>query len=268
MSVQGNWGRGIIGPNIVWDGLVVYYDMSNSNSSQGSGTVLRDLSPNQGYTTASLSSVGAGYVYNNTFPNSLSFISGSGIRASGSFTLSNFGTAFTTIIVASSPTPTWNPNSPLVASTRGGNLIGGGCLNSPQTVTNGFSLGCYYNTSISENRLTGVVRTTSTAEGTEYLNLTGVDITKPHIYCFSYNDVDGGCIGYDDNINTYASLPLTGRVPSDLTLYFSWVDKSSSTYASQYLNYNLYSAMVYNRGLSQTELIQTYHALKSRYGLS
>lgn len=259
-------GIGTIGPNIVLDGLVVYHDIVNQKSYPGSGNKINDISPYQGYTTASLSQVGAGYSYNSTFPQSIRFTSGSGIRASGSFTLPNFGTSFTAIVVASSPTSTWNVGGYEQDGIRGGNLVGGGTQGSPQSAFNAFNLGAYYdnNSSQQKNKLISTIMTT-TSQNYYGIDLSSIDITKPHIYYLSYNN-STIISGYDNTLFS-ASFPLT-RTPSNLTLYYSWADRPASGYESRYLNYNMYLCMIYNRALSEKELTQTYSALKSRYGIS
>lgn len=269
MPVSENWGRGIIGPNIVLDGLVAYHDIANPNSYPGSGNTINDLAPLRGLSTASLSQVGGGITYNSTFPQSLTFISGSGVRASGSFKLTNFGPSFTAIIVASSPTPTWNPNGTAIIGYRGGALVAGGGNNSATPATSGFIFSAWYNTNFNSNQIQCGIKQSAGGDAQYQILLTGVDITKPHVYYLSYNEgtaltLGSLTLGYDTTFSTVQTLTLN-RIPSDVNLYYSWQDEAG--YPSRYLTYNMYLGMIYNRALTTTELTQTYYALKSRFGI-
>lgn len=210
--------------------LVLSLDAANPKSYGGSGTVWYDLSGNG---------------YNGTLTNTPTFTSSycGGIVFNGTNnyvavnTMYNLATTnqLTAIIWAKSATSTWNDNGFLM-SKRDQFIIhpnGGGT-----------SVDCYTNTNA----------------GWQSTSFSVSNITTYNQYCMTYNA--GTLVSYLNGL--YANSRSVGAT---LSSDVGELDIGKDDTYSRYFNGIVGLAQVYNRALSNVEILQNYNTLKSRFGL-
>ena len=219
------------GPNIVTDGLVLTLDVGNKNSYSGSGTNWNDLSGNGNNGTLT-----NGPTFNSSNLGSIVFdgvddyVSGTGVTISSQATL---------LIWFKTSTAQTNRYLLSLPFSSDGN--------------NGFDI---------------------------YLTTGGIGsyvITYPvNIGNVSYS------VGYGDNLWHMVAVSYNG---SALTLYWDGVQVNTSSFSGTikqssngeynicrfgslglYVNANVSYVNVYNKGLTSSEVLQNYNAIKSRYG--
>jgi len=91
----------------------------------------------------------------------------------------------------------------------------------------------------------------------------GLDLETYHYYVGTYNQSTGILSMYVDGIEE-ASFDIGSLTLSSDTGGF-YIGKRDVS--SHYLNFTLGVCQIYNKALSQTQILQNYNALKSRFGL-
>ena len=220
------------GPKIVTDGLVLCLDAANSKSYIGSGTTWTDISYNAlngtlTNTPTFTGSFGGGFYFNGT----------NQYVTTPSFSLTG---PYTIIVSAKSATSTWNDYG-ILCSRR----VNSGFVLHPQQSTKDVT--CYFTDSAGSSLYGG--------------NLTPADITINHVYAMSTN---GSNIhyGYLDDTKPVSN---TTAITTGTSTGQAYIAKDSGI--SRYGNVTIYECLIYNRQLTDGEYLQTYNALKTRFGL-
>jgi len=254
--MPGNWGRGIIGPNIALDGLVVYYDFSNPKC-YSTGDTVNNLMPIYPNITASLSGSGVSRptLVSNTYLN-FNRLNENYMY----YTLPSMGPSFTSILIASSPTSTWqatntNVSSLIYAANASNPVSGYRFITNPSTISWDIE---------------------SNSGGNSYSNAlstqTPTPLTSLHYYYLSFNNTTGNYLcGIDTNSPSSGTIlvPSNRGTSINTSVYFSrYHPLVTANFTARWLNSNIYYHMYYNRALSINEITQTYYALKYKYGLS
>jgi hypothetical protein len=234
MSVSG-------GPDIITDGLILSLDAANNKSYPRSGSVWRDSSNN-----------------NNDFnlPGSFTFLNeyGGGINLNGSSiqcsnnTLGNFGTSSFSINLFC--------NIFNIEASFGGYLTKRGTTTSTSSFTGftfRYSTGFYYD--ITPNLMNSS--------------------TQIHILssiCFYSFVAERSNNGLNNTLRQYRNGQLISSVTNNSFTLGNLTNSDSLIIGNAQgrpydTNSNLYNVTVYNRALSQTEVLQNYNTLKSRFFL-
>ena len=238
-------------PRIVTDGLVLHLDAANKKSYPGNGTVWYDLSKNKRSGTLT-----NGPTFNSSNSGSV-LLDGTNdyIDLGTSFT-ANFSTG-TTVEIWSKFVTTKNW-ARLIDINNGTNTcvlifarysttskIGFEARNSPFTSQGG----CYTTNDVISN---GVIQHFVGTIGGGTIG--GVPSTAAKIYIN----------GVSQSLTQFGThFPYVPDCSSNRTF---WMGRSAFT-ADAYLNNNIYSIRIYNKELSQNEVLQNFNATKSRYGL-
>jgi hypothetical protein len=92
--------------------------------------------------------------------------------------------------------------------------------------------------------------------------ISSTNMTVNTWYHLAYVSNGSGSVLYLNGVNVGTSI----HSPSGwgLKYFLGWIELNGN---GEYLNGNIGNTQIYNRALSQTEIIQNYNALKSRYGL-
>lgn len=227
-------------PSIVTSGLVLAIDVANPKSYPGSGSTVFDLSGNGNHMSLTNSPT---YTSNSYFA-----FNGTTQYASVADAASlNFGTGdFTALIWVSgiSGYPGTN-KSPIYKGARfDGNLAGWSMTwaFSPQDLYFIFSDG-------STGRLEGRTIPNSGLNGWTGTKLLGMQ--RNGTTCYQVNN------GVRTSVGSY-SATITSTSP----IYFGY-----NAYYSSYLAYNLHGVQIYNKALSDTELLQNFAAYRGRFGI-
>ena len=228
------------GPNIVLDGLVLALDAASSRSYPGSGTTWYDLSGN-GNTATMYGSV-------------------------------PFGTDITSCFNFATATGSYSGTSSL-GFTFGSNMI---------PTTGNFTLSCWVKNPNSSSSQVGLFSNAGGADGYRF----GVGLNG--IYYLIGPSYQEGTISFSSSLSSslwYNVVAVYSRTTAQVLLYLNGVYQNDvSIPASQTAMQNgtpgivrsnccgiytgklgLFSA--YNTGLSATEIVQNYNALKNRFGL-
>ena len=234
---------GNVAPNTVTNGLVLYLDAGNTVSYPGTGTSWRDISGN-----------------------------------------SNNGTL---------------TNGPTFNSNNGGSIVFDGTNdyvnNTSYTASNDYtlSLWCYYNTPTSE--LGNYYRTLISKGGVFINNSTfgfgfrNVTNTNVRLFLYFYNGSTEGGTEFALTTSPYQkwrnfAVSKTSNVylfyenGTLISTYNASISPSANSYplnmgtdsslsSTSFFNGSIATSLIYNRGLSSTEITQNYNALKGRYGL-
>jgi hypothetical protein len=233
-------------PNIITDGLVLYLDAANPKSYPGTGTVWSDLSGNGN---------------NGTLVNGPTFDSGNngrivfdGVNDSVVIPLSQslqfLGTSSYTIEVWANQLVSQS-GFPVLVGTEDGIAVGRDGIN--------FSI---WKSGLTTINFIHDRFTSNTQRQSSYINIPDTSVIG-NVFQFTGT--------YDGiNMNTYyngfinrPSTESTGSVTNTITP-FTLARRGNS---ASYFNGRIYSVKVYNRALSQQEILQNYNATKSRFGL-
>lgn len=254
--MPGNWGRGIMGPNIVLDGLVAYYDIANVKSYNGVGTAVTTLMP---YPSSNATLYG-GATYVSSFPQAIRFQAASSQYLR--YDLANFGTSFTVMSIVSSATSIW---------TDYGALGGSFYISSPGAPMNGFGIDAFPDLSYGGTRVIYSISTMNTGTPTNVYvgDKIPSNITRPNIYYFSYNsNTNTAVYGVNSDITTTSVVSFTSA-QRDSGYLPMFIGKNREILQNdRYMNMNVYTHMLYSRGLTREELLTNYGSLKFRFGLS
>ncbi len=221
---------------IVTDGLQLYLDAGNPLSYPGSGTTWTDLSPN-GY-SATLqgpvySSSSGGII---TFDGSNDYVDTGQSLSSESFSLSVwfkssnvslYGMLFSKEVLGGSP---WNYRLYLAINT--GYIVG-------DLARVGSSDQVQYQVNMADGNWKNAVFTRNTTADTLSLYVNGYSVS-------SKTDATTGTFVNSQSV---------------------WIGKSAYLGGSYPFNGSIGQAMIYNKALSDSEVLQNYNATKSRYGL-
>jgi hypothetical protein len=225
------------GPNIITNGLVLALDAANTKSYPGSGTVWSDLSGNNysgslvnGPTFSSASGGGIFFDGSNDYVDVIPTSSGS---AASSYTFSVW----------------FYPNSALSSVTiqRGVDGSGNGWSLLAGIETNKYRVGVV---TISTGAVGYVVTSSVAAIANQWVNVTGVW-----------------------NAGSSLSLYINGSFQSSRAITTTTLRSSNSGWVLGRLTTTSYSSQiisntsVYNRTLSESEILQNYNATKARFGL-
>jgi len=226
-------------PKIITDGLVLYLDAANTRSYPGSGTVWSDLSRGGN---------------NGTLTNGPTFNAGSGgsIVFDGVNDYADFGinsqinsiNTYTFSFILSSPSinanfrPIFTRSVSYIAGNSDIEIYGGnGGIQLVHNRSNGGTMFARLMNALPNNAI-------------GFLDIT-----------YNSSTLEWRCY-YNSNLtNTFTNIqpPLTN------SSYISGIGRFWA--GSSYFLGNIYSARIYNRALSATEILQNYNATKGRYGL-
>lgn len=222
------------GPNVVRNGLLLYLDAANKRSYPGSGSTWYDLSGHNKHAT----------LFNSpTFFNSYGgeiFFNGSSQYASCPSGFADF-TAGITILAIVDP-DTINNNERIIDFSNGApsdSLVM--AMETPDKISNYFTQGTTYNGGIG--------------------GVSGAVADSPNIFTAISNGTNnfmyrnGTLIGQDTNSN----LPL------NVTRTINYIGRSPFG-GDPYYTGAMYALLIYNRGLSQSEVQQNFHAFRGRFG--
>jgi hypothetical protein len=220
------------GPDLVQNGLVVCFDLSNSKSYRGSGAIINDLSNNSNIgtliNTPTYSSINKGrltfngtnqYISTNIYANNIGIYNAS-YTAEAVFSASNAG-AF---------------DSMVFGSLAGGQVRKGWHLGMRN---NAFYFGQY---------------------GNDFAGGAAVSNTIYHVVWILNLNVNTGYIYVNGKFNASNSL---NSFISDNPI---WLAQAYDV--GTYFGGNIYLARIYNRVLSETEISQNYNSLKGRFLLT
>ena len=224
--------RFIVGYNdIVREGLIVHYDMVNIHSYDRTGTTVNDLTGN-GHT---------GTLVGGTSFTSDGGISFNGIDGALTYLL-DIPSAMTHVIVAKSNQPTWS------------NYNGLGCNRG----INGFSTHPWQGTS--DNFSMGVNGDLGEGNGIgNYFSVSNFNPQSLHVYSITTDGTNA--TSYVDKIE-YPIVSTTTRAISSTgsTIHIA---NDESPYSDRFTDVTVYAHLIYNRPLTQTEVIQNYNAFKN-----
>lgn len=245
------------GPNIVTNGLVVYYDISNPASYPGSGNTVYNLIPSYSNITARLSGSGGSIpTFNsNGIKSYLNFDSSS--QHWMYYDMPTMNPSFTAMVVAASPySYGW------VSLNNGSNIVE---AYSPATPLSGFRI--YVSPSDTAGGITYNIPYNT------YYNLPTLipsPINAPHYYYIGLDNSSANYIEGIDNTVTTGTATTTNRgIATNVRTTFSrFSEPYFSDFGGRWLNMNFYYYMLYNRRLSNNEIAQNYSALKFRFNLS
>jgi hypothetical protein len=222
------------GPNLVTNGLVLNLDAADRNSYPGSGTSWFDMSGN-GYTGTLTNSP----TYNTTNGGQIIMDGTNDYVVTPSFYDFSITNQITATIWCKSNTSTWN-NTGFLLSKRDQFIIHPNEGSKEVTV--------YVNT---------------TTGGWQSIFFTpSVEITTYNSYTLHYTSTIIRIYFNGTLITTNNSIGAT-LSSSTSQLYIG----SDSLITSRYFNGTIASATIYNRALSDAEVLQNYNAQKSRFGL-
>lgn len=223
---------GLIGGNIVTNGLVMYLDAGNRKSYNGSGTTWYDLSGRGNNATLQNSPT--------HFPNNKGGFDLNGINQYASMSMVN---PYSETIIAwvKSGQSTWN-NPGWISSSRrqNGHIIhvqGGGHTHVTMYFLNSSST--YYNV------------------GAVYPS----NITIPNMYCITTNGSNSHKVYLNGEFITESTTSITRTTSPTAQNYEIGKDDTWARYGDGVI----YNVMRYNRQLSDTEVLQNYNAMKGRY---
>ena len=219
--------------DIVRSGLIVHYDMMNTDSYPRAGSFVNDLT-GLGHT----GSLGSG---------GYSFSSDGGISFDGitGKLIYNFNipTAMTHIIFAKSNQVTWNEYATLGAN-RGAN----GFSIHPWIGTTDVSFGVMGNDGISQPFVTVTP---------------SVSITTPHLYGITTDGISNSFAYIDTTEYTMSTVPAFVRDATSINVDNHIANDDVPYDTSRFGDITVYVHLFYNRQLSKAEMIQNYNAIKT-----
>ena len=230
------------GPNIIEDGLVLAIDAANKKSYPGSGTTFTDLTRNDNNGTLQNAPT-----YSTNDLGTLSF--------NGTDEYIDFSATSTTNIRGSI-------TAAMFCKSNGVSSTAWSIYWSGVSKYNQFILGPNSN-----NYKMSFLVHSGTWYPTDYNSRdwgqSGIDIRDWHYYTGVYNNSTGMLYLYVDGVEE-DSADIGSLTLSDDPNSFVIGKRDVST---DYLNFTLSHAQIYNRALSQQEVLQNYNALKGRFGL-
>lgn len=239
---------GNVAPNTVTNGLVLYLDAGNTNSYPGTGTSWRDISGNSNNGTLTngptFNSGNLGSIvldgtddYVNCGNNSSINITGTGLTLSAwvyRTALNSNANNYRRIIEKAASYPALQYS---FITTPQGSSAGEGRLLFDLYINNSLPTSMTGSTQLQLNTWYNIVATYDGSFRRIYLN----------------NAIDGQLATTGSISSTVSSLVLGDYLPG-----------AGSTYA---WNGRIANTQIYNRALTQAEILQNYNALKGRYGL-
>jgi hypothetical protein len=217
------------GPDLVTNGLVVCFDLSNSKSYRGSGAIINDLSNNSNIgtliNTPTYSSINKGRL---TFNGTNQYIS-TNIYANN---IGIYNASYTTEAVFSA-TNAASSDSMVFGSEASGQTRKGWHLGMR---SNAFYFGQYANDFGGGTAVSNIIY--------HVVWVLNLSISTGYIYVNGRLVVSGG---------------LSGFIPDNPI----WLAQAYA--ANTYFGGDIYLARIYNRVLSESEIFQNYNALKARY---
>lgn len=231
-NVTGN-GRFVFGPDIVTNGLILYFDAANKFSYSGTGTSWVDISGN-GNTGTLLN----GPTFNSENAGGLVF---DGINEYVNLLFTN-PKEETIIVWTKSNTSTWN-NFGFISSSRAQN----GHIIHP-------------------NQGTTTVDFYILNSGGGYTQIGGVtpsQIMTPNMYSITTN----GSNSHKCYLNGVLRGTSTTSITRTSTPSIAGYVVAKDDYYSRYGNATFYLVMRYNRELSSQEILQNYNSMKGRFGI-
>ena len=227
------------GPNVVYNGLVLYLDAANNKSYVNGSTTWVDLSPTQknGILTN-------GPTFNSSNGGSIVF-DGVDDYINSSFA----APASETIIVwAKSALSAWNQYG-WISSARGQN---GHIIHPEPSYVYG-----------ANSRQVTFYIIDQNSSFTNIGNTTPSSIIIPHMYVISTNGSNSHKCYIDGSLINTSTTAITRTSSPSLQNWYLGRDDT----AGRYGNGNIYCAYRYNRQLSDAEITQNYNATKTRFGL-
>ena len=217
------------GPNIVEDGLILYYDAGNAKSYPGSGTILTDISG-----TGNTISVVGGPVYNSTNGGEFEFTGNETDDAA----VSSFSSVSQVTVEwwGTSDYPDTNFHAPIIRTSTGNWNDGYGF----------YQQGTTLNWFVNQWNLNKVQSLSTTSF--DYTHWVGTyDLSNIKLYR------DGSLVG------TTAHTSAISQPTADLDIGhalgdYDWDGKISNI-------------KIYNRALTAAEVLQNYNAIKRRFGI-
>lgn len=236
------------GPRIVTNGLVLYLDAGSSKSYPGSGTTWTDLSGNNN---------------NGTLINGPTYSSGN----KGSIVFDGINDY---IIINSSISLYTNTEVTVTSVVRPTNigsnasrLLDTNAVSGPDHI--GASISLKIGTTSPFQDISFFISGSSTA--TEVRKTTSIITSTSQVYIISarWRSLDGSASIFVNGVEaSYASSATFTGTANNLinNLFIGFLPKYNI-----YANQTVYSTSIYNRFLSNNEIIQNYNALKGRYNL-
>jgi len=229
-------------PKIVTNGLALYLDAANPKSYPGDGTTWNDLSPTKN------DGVISGPVYNND--------------SNGVFEFSGGG-QYVNLGSESNINPTSISLSAWVnwSSLSGYNTV----IERWSTTTTDQT---YYLTNYTgTGKLDFYIRTPTGFNNLRSVSNTEVTINNWHYITATYDENTNSMVMYNNAMEVDATVAIAPAGPlqqttSSMTAIGYDVNRSSSSF-----NGKIATSKIYNRALSDAEVLQNYNALKSRFGL-
>jgi len=217
-------------PSIISDGLIFYLDAANSRSYSGSGNTLYDLSS---FRTAGTLINGATFVSTGTTSN----ISFDGVDDYLTFPYNSNQMSFP------------DNNATISVWFKYNSSDGTGCLIT-QRGFSGFNLYVFGGRIYADGGGTGAVLGANTLSNAANYNFVAVYDRTNSLLRLYLNGVADNSVAY------------TGSIQDTYTILLA-----KSVFSDGPLKGNIYSAQVYNRALTQQEILQNYNATRKRFGL-
>jgi len=222
---------------IITDGLRIHWDAAQLRSYPGSGTTWFDISGN-GINTSLVN----GPTFNSEFGGSIKL---DGIN-------DQIESPYNTLLTATQTATVW---------CRSTNAV----WNQDRSISVPFASSCAHRiySVINTKNVTFII---SDRFFNEYTigTITLSDITIPHMYSITTN---GSNLhkAYIDGVEVASISTSISRI--DDTVGRQWFLGADPSASNRRLNGYFYNALIYNRELSATEVLQNYDAIKSRFGL-
>ena len=220
-------------PKIVTDGLVLYLDVANTKSFVSGSTIWNDLTKNN-YSGSLIN----GPIYSNTYGGSVNF---DGVDDYCQYNLA-YPYAMTVSTFGSSNVSTWNNYAGLGSARR----------------QNGYII---HNDLSTQN-----VNFYMLDQNASFIGLGGInsiEITKVNYYTISTNGSNIHKIYLNGVLNGTSTTSITRTNTPTTQPGLLGRDDSNA----RYNNLKIYNHTIYNRQLSDQEVLQNYNALKNRFGL-
>lgn len=228
------------GPDINTDGLVLYLDAANALSYPGSGTVWNDLSGNNNHFT----------LFNGvTFSNSTFVFDGVNDYARSTSAINLSGTTVVTVEVVFR-VPTVTTNVMVFEHTANWNTFGG-------------AFGAYTNSNgdVASSPTTDNDIHTNSASGR--VDFSANNLTRFGNFVFTYRS-STATVGFE-NANSLSTFNVSVAGVAGYANDFLYIGSRGGSGAFGQMT--LVSFKVYNRQLSNTEIVQNLNATRSRFGI-
>ena len=222
--------------DIVRSGLIVHYDMMNTDSYPRAGSFVNDLT-------------GLGHTGSLGLPTSFTFTADGGISFNGTTGQLSYGLtipeAMTHVIYAKSNVSLWNDYN-LLGANRG---------------LNGWSMHTWQSSTDISFGFSGNDGSTASVTITP-----SVSITTPHMYAITTNGSSSNFAYIDTTeyaMTVTPVFPAPSMVRDGITVSDMHIANDDAPYSTRHGNITVYVHLLYNRQLSKAEMIQNYNALKT-----